>query len=730
MDFGIYVENDLIILQMEKTSYVMAVSDGYVGHLYYGKKLRHFPSRDILREGEYIYLSGRNGEKCTFMDGFPFEYGTSGSGDFRTSCIEVRNEKSFTGCDLKYKGYKIYNGKNKKNGLPSAFGSEEDTITLELMLEDVAGLVEVCLIYSIFKGLDVVVKSVNVRNVSGETIRLGRVLSSSVDFGYEDQDILTLNGSWAREHIADRRSIGHGRVSVSSTRGISSHQENPFMAILSRNTDETHGNSYGMALIYSGNFLAEVERTQHDRLRAVIGINPDGFDWTLEEGESFESPEAVITFSSEGIGEMSRQFHSFIKEHLIRSKYLYKERPVLINNWEATYFDFDEEKLLDIARYAKEAGIEMLVMDDGWFGKRHNETSSLGDWKPNTERLPDGVKGLCEKVNEIGLDMGIWFEPEMISPDSDLYRTHPDWAIKIPGREPAQARYQYVLDITREEVREYIYESIAAILRDSNIKYLKWDMNRPLTDIGSEITKAGEIYHRYVLGLYELMERLVSEFPDLLLENCSSGGARFDMGMLYYSPQIWCSDDTDAIERLDIQEGTSLVYPPSSMGAHVSICPNHIVGRTTDLKTRGYVAMAGTFGYELDITRLSGEELEIIKEQIADYHKYSYLVREGDYYRLSSAGSVLRNAGNKRSYSWSFVSKDKKEMLFTYIQKAGSANTHPEAIRLTGLEPDYIYVLDDGRRYYGSELMEVGFVIDKLYGDGQGKMYFFKAEEA
>ena len=730
MDFGIYFENDLIMLQMEKTSYVMAVSDGYVGHLYYGKKLSHFPSRDILREVEYSYLDGKVGEKCTFMDGFPFEYGTSGVGDYRTSCIEVKNSDGFVGCDLKFKDYKIYKGKNKKIGLPSAFGNEEDTMTLELQLEDVAGLVEVCLIYSIFKGLDVVVKSVNVRNIGSETIKLGRVLSSSVDMEYEGQDILTLNGSWAREHIADRRPIGHGRVSVSSTRGISSHQENPFMAIVSGNADETHGNAFGMAFIYSGNFLAEVERTQHDRLRTVLGINPNGFEWILAKGESFESPEAVTAFSSEGIGEMSRQFHSFIKEHLIRSKYLYKERPVLINNWEATYFDFNEEKLLDIARCAKDVGVEMLVMDDGWFGKRYNETSSLGDWKPNTERLPDGVKGLCEKVNEIGLDMGIWFEPEMISPDSELYRAHPDWAFKIEGREPAQARNQYVLDITREEVREYIYESIASILRDSNIKYLKWDMNRPLTDLGSVTTRAGEIYHRYVLGLYEVMERLVSEFPDLLLENCSSGGARFDMGMLYYSPQIWCSDDTDAIERLDIQEGTSLVYPPSSMGAHVSICPNHIVGRTTDLKTRGYVAMAGTFGYELDITKLSEDELESVKEQIKEYHKYSYLVREGDYYRLTSAGSVLKDSERKRSYSWGFVSKDKKEMLFTYIQKTGSANSHSEAVRLSGLRPDYVYVLEDGRRYYGSELMEVGFVIDKLYGDGQGKMYYFKAEEA
>ena len=729
MDFGIYFEKDLFMLQMKNTSYVIALSDGYPGNLYYGKKLDFFPSRENLRESEYSYLNGNIGEKCTFADGYPFEYGVCGTGDFRTNCLEIMDESGFTGCELKYRSHRIYKGKKIKKGLPSAFGSNEDTMTLELVLEDVAGLVEVVLIYSIFKGLDVLVRSANVRNISGRNVRLGRVLSASVDFEYKGQDIITLNGSWAREHIADRRPIGHGRVAASSTRGISSHQENPFMAVVSENTTETEGEAYGMALIYSGNFLAEAERTQHDTVRTVIGINPYSFDWLLGEDETFESPEAVLVWSAEGIGRMSREFHSFIREHLIRSSYLYKDRPIVINNWEATYFDFNEEKLLEIARRAKAAGIDMLVMDDGWFGKRYNETTSLGDWKPNLERLPNGVKGLCEKVNDIGLDLGIWFEPEMISPDSDLYREHPDWALRIPGREPAQARYQYVLDITREEVRKYVYESIVSILKESNIRYVKWDMNRPLTDVGSTVTRPGEIYHRYVLGLYELMERLITEFPDLLLENCSSGGGRFDMGMLYYSPQIWCSDDTDAIERLDIQEGTSLVYPPSSMGSHVSICPNHLLNRTTDMQTRGYVAMAGTFGYELDITKISDEELDVVKTQIADYRRYSHLVREGDYYRLSSCGSVLKTGMKKRSYSWCFVSKDRREVLFTYIQKSGAANVRPEIVKLAGLRPEYIYTLDDGRQYSGSGLMNMGFLTDKLSGDGQGRIYHFTVKE-
>lgn len=735
VEFGIYVEENMILLQTESTSYVIAVSNGYPGYLYYGKRLEGFPSRDSLRESEYSYLKGNNGEKCTFMDGFPFEYGVTGTGDFRSSCLEVISS-GFTGCELKYKDHRIYKDKNKKSGLPTAYGNEEDTMTLALILEDTAGLVEVTLFYSIFRGMDVIVKSADVRNISGAPIKLGKVLSSSVEFGYDGQDIITLNGSWAREHIAERRPIGYGRLSAASTRGISSHQENPFIAIVSRNATETEGEAFGTALIYSGNFLAEVERTQHDTLRAVIGINPYGFEWTLEDGEIFESPEAVLVWSSEGIGEMSRRFHDFIREHLIRSSYLYKDRPVIINNWEATYFDFNEDKLLEIARRAKDAGIEMLVMDDGWFGKRYDDTTSLGDWKPNPERLPDGVKGLKEKINAIGLELGIWFEPEMVSPDSNLYRAHPDWALQIPGREPALARTQYVLDITRKEVREYIYESVASILRESDIRYVKWDMNRPLTDIGSRVTRPGEIYHRYILGLYELMDRLTTEFPDLLLENCSSGGGRFDMGMLCYSPQIWCSDNTDAVARLDIQEGTTLVYPPSAMGAHVSVCPNHLVGRTTDLRTRGYVALAGTFGYELDITKVSDEDMEIVREQVSDYKRFGHLVREGDYYRLASAGSVLGSAGNPvrggrigRSYAWSFVSKDKSEVLLTYIQKTGEANVRPEIIKLAGIDRSKRYRLDDGRSYTGDELMNIGFVTDRQRGDGSGSIYHFTAEE-
>ncbi len=726
-DFGIYYneESQVFLLNTNGISYAMACSGGYLGHLYIGPGLSDFPSKDVLREGDYTYLKGNPGDKCVFMDGFPFEYSSGGIGDFRVSPLNVRNEKGFLGAELKVKGYEIYDGKKKLPGLPSTFGNENDTKSLDIILEDEALKLTVILSYSIFEGLDCVARSVRIKNDSEENIYLERALSSCLELPYRGHEVITLHGSWAREHIPERRTIGHGRVAISSDRGISSHQAHPFMALVSPETTETQGEAIGLSFVYSGNFMAEVERTQHDRLRVVMGISVHDFDWCLAPGKIFQTPEVLVVYSSDGLGKMSRTFHDIFRNHLIRSKYLHKERPVLINNWEATYFDFDMDKLLEIAAQAKQAGIEMLVMDDGWFRKRDSDDSSLGDWTVNKAKLPLGLTGLCEKINNIGLDMGIWFEPEMISPDSNLYREHPDWALAIPGRDASECRNQFVLDITRSEVRDYVYECVASVLRETNIKYIKWDMNRPLTDVGSLVTRGGEIHHRYMLGVYELMERLVSEFPDLLLENCSSGGGRFDPGMLYYSPQVWCSDDTDAMERLYIQEGTALIYPPSSIGAHVSICPNHIVGRTVDFRTRGYVALAGTFGYELDIRAISDEEKEIIKEQVSDYKKYNHLVREGDYFRIISSDNLTGKKSEENSLAWMFVSKEKDEALLTYIQERGNANKRSETVRLQGLIKDARYRLEDGREYQGDELMNIGFTVDKLYGDGAGRLYHF-----
>ena len=536
----------------------------------------------------------------------------------------------------------------------------------------------------------------------------------------QDFEAVTLHGSWARERQIQSVPVSHGKLSVESTRGESSHQDHPFMAIKTRGTDQEHGEVYAMNFVYSGNFKVMVQNDQFDQIRMVMGIHPDGFKWKLEPEEEFQAPEVVMVYSGEGLGKMTRTFHDFYRNHLIRGEYRNKKRPILINNWEATYFDFNTEKLIAIAKQASELGIEMLVMDDGWFGNRFDDNRALGDWIVNEEKLPGGLKYLVDEVNKLGMKFGIWFEPEMISPDSELYRAHPDWAIAIPGRVATRSRNQYVLDMSRRDVLDYTYESVAGILRSANIEYVKWDMNRQLTDLGSAKLPAdrmGELYHRYVLGMYELQGRLMEEFPHLLLENCSGGGARFDPGMLYFSPQIWCSDDTDAVERLRIQEGTAMIYPLSAMGAHVSDCPNHTVGRVTPFETRGYVALAGTFGYELDVTKIPAEDREMIPEQVAMYHKYNDLVREGDYYRIASYSE------NHYYDCYGVVSKDKKEALYTYVQVMNRANYHSRKLCFKGLDPEKKYVIEgeDGV-YTGDVLMKAGYLVQNLWGDFKGRL--------
>ena len=501
------------------------------------------------------------------------------------------------------------------------------------------------------------------------------------------------------------------------------------MAWMKSSTTQTAGEVYAMHFIYSGNFIAQLEKSQFDSIRAVMGIHPADFSWKLESEESFYTPEAVLTFSAEGLGKMTRNFHDFYRNHLIRSKYRNQKRPILINNWEATYFDFNTEKLLDIAKLASQYGIEMLVMDDGWFGHRNDDSTSLGDWFVNEKKLPGGLNYLVDEVNKLGMKFGIWMEPEMISPDSELYKEHPDWAIAVKGRTGTLSRNQYVLDFSRKDVRDCIYEKIRAILSSANIEYVKWDMNRQLTDLGSLALPAdrqGELSHRYVLGVYEMQERLTRDFPDLLLENCSGGGARFDPGMLYYSPQIWCSDDTDAIERLGIQEGTALIYPLSAMGAHVSDCPNHTVGRNTPFKTRGEVALAGTFGYELDITKIAKEEQEQIPQQTAMYHKYNDLVREGDYYRIASYRE------NHFYDCYMVVSKDKKEALVTFVTVHARPNYHSLKVRLQGLNPNLDYRLEGEMEnecvYGGDLLMNAGMLVPSEQGDYRSYLYHFVAD--
>lgn len=718
--------NRIFELDTRNTSYRIGIVDeeGFVGHIYYGQKIRPQKCDQFLRTCEAPFVPSKNNrERCSFMDTFPTEYSGNGIGDYRESCIAVKTANGSRTVDLKFVDYDIVNGKPGISGLPASFAGEEEIQTLVVHMMDGGCGIDVDLIYSVFEDEDVITRSVSVKNAGDRDIRLTKVYSACIDMDDEDFEMLTLHGSWARERQIERRPIAYGKQSVSSLRGESSHQDHPFMAWMTKGTDQTTGDVYGMHFVYSGNFIAQIEKSQFDSIRAVMGIHSEGFEWWLTPGETFTAPEVVLTYSHDGLGQMTRNLHDFYRCHMIRSRYLHQKRPVLINNWEATYFDFDTDKLLAIAKSAAEHGIEMLVMDDGWFGHRNDDATSLGDWFVNENKIKGGLKHLVDEVNKLGLKFGIWMEPEMISPDSELYRKHPDWAFAVPERTATLSRNQYVLDLSRKEVRDYVYECVHNVISSANIEYVKWDMNRQLTDIGSvEFTedRQGELAHRYVLGVYELQERLVNDFPDLLLENCSGGGARFDPGMLYYSPQIWCSDDTDAIERLSIQEGTELIYPLSTMGAHVSDCPNHTVGRSTPFMTRAHVALAGTFGYELDITKISEEERAMIPEQVSMYHKYNDLVREGDYYRVASYRE------NGLYDCWMVVAKDKSEALVTYVQVLGRPNVHSRKIKLLGLDVTAGYRLDGTEKVYGGDLlMNAGMLIETMRGDYMSRLYHF-----
>lgn len=702
--------------------YAMGITDGaYLAHIYFGKNLPDADLTELLRLDENPFTpSVNNRDKASYMDTLPFECPCFGLGDYREHAVEILDGAGMSTCDFRYVSHRIIPGKPGLPGLPATFGTEQQAMTLCILCRDEHADLELELRYSVFEQMHTIVRSAIVRNTGRADCRLKRLLSATLTLDGDGYDMLTLNGSWARERHVERCRLHMGKQRIDSMRGESSHQHNPFFALAEQGADEDRGVCYGLNLIYSGNFIAQAEVDQHHTTRAQIGINPTDFTWLLPPGEAFAAPEAVLVWSEEGLGGMSRTFHDLYRQHLIRSKYRALPRPVLINNWEATYFDFNEEKLLSIAREAAKLGIEMLVMDDGWFGHRDKDNSSLGDWHVYEKKLPGGLKSLVDKVRAMGLKFGIWFEPEMVSPDSDLYRAHPDWAIQVPGRELTLCREQYVLDYSRQDVREYVYGMLRDILTSADISYVKWDMNRQLTDLGSgvlPVEKQGELLHRYVLGVYELQERLITEFPQLLLENCSGGGARFDPGMLYYSPQIWCSDDTDAIERLKIQEGTALLYPLSAIGAHVSDCPNHTVGRVTPFETRGNVALAGTFGYELDVTKLPEEDRAKIPGQVALYHKYHALIRSGDYYRIASYSQ------NDSFDCYEVVAKDQSEALITFVQVLGRPNVHSRRIRIPGLDEKKKYRVETtGEVYCGDTLLHAGLNVPAMWGDFQSAL--------
>lgn len=720
-------------LRANNTDYMMKVcEEGYLAHVYYGNKVPDEDLTYLLRLDESPFTPATNDrDRASFMDTLPFEYPCFGLGDYRESAFKIMDADGMSTSDLRYVSHKMYEGKPKLEGLPATFATEESGCsTLEITMYDKYADIEVVLIYTAFDKLDVITRSAVITNKSEKPFKITRALSACVDFDTDKMDMITLNGSWARERAVERCRLHHGKQLVDSCMGESSHQNNPFVALCDNNADEDKGEVFGFNFVYSGNFYAQAEVTQHKKTRFLMGINPLDFEWLLEKGESFTCPEVVMVHSDEGIGKMSRTFHDLYRNNLIRGEYKDKRRPILINNWEATYFNFDTDKLIDIAKEASKLGIEMLVMDDGWFGHRDSDNSSLGDWFVYEKKLMGGLKYLVDEVNKLGMKFGIWFEPEMISPDSELYKAHPDWAIQIKGRPLTLCREQYVLDYSRKEVRDYVYGMMKKILDSANIEYIKWDMNRQLTEVGSATLPAErqrELWHRYVLGVYDLMDRLTTDYPHILLENCSGGGARFDPGMLYYSPQIWCSDDTDAIERLKIQHGTSMCYPCSAMGAHVSDCPNHTVGRNTPFKTRGHVAMVGTFGYELDVTRIPQEDRDAIPAQIEEFNKFNKLVRTGDHYRI---GNMFED---NTWDAWEFVAKDKSEALFEFVQVLGRPNERSRRIKLKGLEADAYYYEENepDKKISGAALMNAGINIakmwngDGLYGDFCSKILHF-----
>ena len=705
-------------LQTGNTSYIMQIyKDGYLAHLYWGRRIRKGISNELLcfkPRGPFSPNTDNDEEGFT-LDTLPQEYPAYGNADFRVPAYEIELENGTTITDLRFESYKILKGKPELVGLPSTYvENQAEAQTLEIIMLDSLISLKVVLSYTIFNMNNAITRSVRFINEGQTKLKLLRALSMNVDFNKNEYDFMQLSGAWARERHVERSGLNSGNKSIESRRGASGHQQNPFIALLSKDATEEQGEVYGFSLVYSGNFIAQVEVDQYHTTRVSMGINPFGFSWVLEPGETFQTPEVVMVYSSEGIGKMSRTYHKLYRTRLCRGKFRDKVRPVLVNNWEATYFDFNDEKIEAIAKVGKELGIELFVLDDGWFGKRDNDKSSLGDWIVDKTKLPKGLDNLANRVNKLGLQFGLWFEPEMISPDSDLYRAHPDWCVHVPNRIRSTARAQLILDLSRKDVCNYIISAVSSVLESANISYVKWDMNRNMTEIGSALLPAerqSEVAHRYMLGLYSVMEAITTSFPNILFESCSGGGGRFDPGILFYMPQTWTSDDTDAVERLKIQYGTSIVYPASTMGCHVSAIPNHQVARNTSLKMRGDVAMFGNFGYELDLTKFSEEEKKEAKLQISEYKEIRELIQYGDMYRL-----IDPFKGNETA--WMFVSEDKTEAFISYFKVLAVPNESMKKMTLRGLDPNIDYRVIGKQGFYGGdELKYSGLNIPELNGD-------------
>jgi len=727
---SVSIKGNIITLHTKNTTYQMAVNENnYLAHLYYGNRL---DDSYALERGKLGYHTGMPlpYDGCCreiSPNVCPLEYSAYGSGDFRTTPLKVRFHDSSSVCDLRFSSAEFIENKPALKGLPALHDDKGKSQSVEVCLKDKIYDLRVYLLYTAFEEYDIISRSVRVENHTGKDILLESVLSTCIDNYDDEYDFVTFDGKPIYERSFNRTQLGELKLTSESRRGSSSHQNNPFVIFCSKKCDERIGECYGSSLVYSGNFTASMEKTQIGTTRFVMGINPENFTFMLKDGEVFQAPEVIHSFSNKGFGTLSHNFHNIIKKHLFRGKYADSKRPILINNWEATYFKFNAEKLLGIAKQAKTIGADTFVLDDGWFLGRNGDNSSLGDWVVDEEKLGCSLNELISEINKLGMKFGLWFEPECISENSQLYRAHPEWVLQAPDRKPMLARKQWVIDMSNSEAVDGIFSMMADILDNNNIEYIKWDFNRYLTDVYSQslpAEKQGEVHHRYILGLYDLLERLYKRYPDLLIEGCASGGGRFDCGMLYYTPQIWASDNTDPLDRVNIQYGTSFCYPIISMGAHVTASPNHITKRNTSFKTRSNVAMAGTFGYELDLTKLTDEEIKFLASETEFYKKHSDLIRNGDYYRLT--------ANNGRYIAWQFVTLDKSQALAVIVQKQNSIDYKPVIQKFEGLDSDTMYqVTIDGETrdglYSGIALMEIGLNIRTVKYEGDSTRIEFEA---
>ena len=722
-------ENGIFKLDTIRTTYAFKLDpNGRLAHLYYGERIKDANLNDLYQPRMRSFCPYPEGlDPLASPDMLPQEFAGFGAGDYRVASAVVRNADGDDVTDPRYSAHRIFRGKPALEGLPATFGDNADT--LEITMTDRKTGMDFILLFSVFDDADIVARSVRAVNRGDRAVRLRKLASCTLDFASGDLDFIHLWGTHTRERCFERREMLHGIQKISSQRGLSSHQHSPNFAVAERTATESAGMVWGVEFVYSGNFAIETERDQFDALRTQTGIDPETFEWQLEPGEAFQAPEAILTVSASGLNGMSLQFHDAIRGHLLRSAWKNRKRPILVNNWEATYFNFDTEKLLGIARDAAELGIEMLVLDDGWFGRRDVDNNSLGDWFVYEKKLPGGLTRLVSEVNKLGLKFGLWFEPEMVSRDSELFRAHPDWCLQIPGRTRSEGRWQLVLDFSRPEVVEHIFNEMCAVLDSANIEYIKWDANRHLTEVASAVLppeRQKEVFHRYMLGVYSLHERLIARYPELLIEGCSGGGGRFDAGMLYYVPQIWTSDNSDAIERLKIQYSTSLFFPCSTMGAHVSDVPNHQTGRITPFFTRGVVAMSGTFGYELDLNKMTEEERKMIRTQVGEYHRFNHLVSGGDLYRLISPFD------DPHQTIWMTVAKDKSEFLLNYVQSRVLPCGPQLSVKLRGLDAGRSYINSaDGKKYSGEFLMKAGFPLPPFgwNSDGESMRFYFTEEK-